>query len=106
MRLHSAFRQRVQRLSFPAGGDPDGAALVLQLCALGAAGDGVYLLSAGWTFRVAPSCGGHKPFGPLLGQAVRRRRLPFGQRWFVDEVFMRIGGLQQYLYRLIDETGM
>jgi transposase, IS6 family len=44
-------------------------------------------------------------FGPLLGLAVRRRRLPFGQRWFVDEVFVRIGGLQQYLYRMIDETG-
>ena len=44
-------------------------------------------------------------FGPLLGQAVRRRRLPFGQRWFVDEVFVRIGGLQQYLYRMIDEAG-
>jgi hypothetical protein len=43
--------------------------------------------------------------GPLLGQAVRRRRLPFGQQWFVDEVFVRIGGLQQYLYRMIDETG-
>jgi transposase-like protein len=23
----------------------------------------------------------------------------------VDEVFMRIGGVQQYLYRMIDETG-
>src|SRR6266498_1099578 len=44
-------------------------------------------------------------FGPLLGQAVRRRRVSFGQRWFVDEVFVRIGGLQQYLYRMIDETG-
>src|SRR5437762_6620225 len=40
-RLHDAFRKRVQRLSFPARGDPDGAALLLQLCALGAAGDGV-----------------------------------------------------------------
>jgi transposase-like protein len=29
-------------------------------------------------------------FGPLLGQAVRRRRVPFGQRWFVDEVFVHI----------------
>src|SRR5229473_2983679 len=44
-------------------------------------------------------------FGPLLGQAVRRRRLPFGQRWFVDEVFVRIGGLQHYLYCMIDEAG-
>ena len=31
-------------------------------------------------------------FGPLLGQAVQRRRLSLGQRWFVDEVFVRIGG--------------
>jgi len=31
-------------------------------------------------------------FGPLLGQEVRRRRPPFGQRWFVDELFVRIGG--------------
>jgi IS6 family transposase len=44
-------------------------------------------------------------FGPLLGQAVRRRRVPFGQRWFVDEVFVHIGGVQQYLYRMIDEAG-
>ena len=44
-------------------------------------------------------------FGPLLGQVVQRRRLSLGQRWFVDAVFVRIGGVQQYLYRMIDEAG-
>jgi hypothetical protein len=40
-RPHGAFRYRVPRLWFPARGDPDGSALILQLCALGTAGDGV-----------------------------------------------------------------
>ncbi len=44
-------------------------------------------------------------FGPLLAQDLRRCRRPFSRRWFVDEVFVRIGGRQQYLYRLVDEVG-
>jgi putative transposase len=91
-------------VSFPARGDPDGAALVLQLCALGAAGDEL-LAERGLDVSRRTILRWAQAFGPLLGQAVRRRRLPFGQRWFVDEVFVRIGGLQHYLYRMIDETG-
>lgn len=44
-------------------------------------------------------------FGPLLARELRRRRRALSRRWFVDEVFVRIGGRQQYLYRLVDEEG-
>ncbi len=44
-------------------------------------------------------------FGPLLGEAARRRARPVGTRWWVDETYVRVKGKWAYLYRAIDEDG-
>jgi transposase-like protein len=41
--------------------------------------------------------------------AVRRRRRPLrhatGDRWFVDETYVKVGGRWRYLYRAVDQFG-
>ena len=44
-------------------------------------------------------------FGPLLGEAARRRARPVGTCWWVDETYVRVKGKWAYLYRAIDEDG-
>jgi IS6 family transposase len=44
-------------------------------------------------------------FGPLLAEAARRRARRVGQRWLVDETYVRVEGRWAYLYRAIDEDG-
>jgi transposase-like protein len=44
-------------------------------------------------------------FGPLLGEAARRRARPVGRRWWVDETYVCVKGRWAYLYRAIDEDG-
>ena len=36
---------------------------------------------------------------------VRRRRGRLGDTWYLDEVFVKIQGRQQYLWRAVDEDG-
>src|SRR4030095_2897806 len=44
-------------------------------------------------------------FTPLLADAARfARRLP-GDRWFVDETYVKVNGVWRYVYRAIDEDG-
>ena len=38
-------------------------------------------------------------FGPVYANRLRTRSGPGGDRWFVDEVFVRIDGQQHYLFR-------
>ena len=46
-------------------------------------------------------------FGPLFAKKIRKRRLnPHSLwRWHIDEVFVKIGGKQHYLWRAIDHEG-
>jgi transposase-like protein len=44
-------------------------------------------------------------FGPLLAAAARRAARPVGQRWWVDETYIRVRGRWAYLYRAVDEHG-
>ena len=44
-------------------------------------------------------------FGPVYANRLRKRSGPGGDQWFVDEVFIRIDGLQRYLYRAVDQDG-
>jgi putative transposase len=44
-------------------------------------------------------------FGPVYANRLRKRSGPCGDRWFVDEVFVRIDGKQRYLYRAVDQDG-
>src|SRR3954471_6444450 len=44
-------------------------------------------------------------FGRLFANALKRRRPRPGDKWFVDEVFLRIGGKLHYLWRAVDQDG-
>jgi IS6 family transposase len=44
-------------------------------------------------------------FTPLLADAVRLARHPPGDRWFVDETYVKVNGVWHYVYRAIDQHG-
>jgi putative transposase len=46
----------------------------------------------------------HK-FGQSFANAIRRQRHRPGDRWHIDEVFLRIGGKTHYLFRAVDQDG-
>ena len=44
-------------------------------------------------------------FGRLFANALKRRRPRPGDKWFMDEVFIRVRGKQHYLWRAVDQDG-
>jgi putative transposase len=44
-------------------------------------------------------------FGPKYAKRLRRKHSGFGDTFFVDEVFIKIGGKQHYLWRAVDQDG-
>jgi transposase, IS6 family len=44
-------------------------------------------------------------FTPLPTEAARPCRHRAGDRWFVDETYVRVGGRWRYVYRAIDQFG-
>jgi transposase-like protein len=44
-------------------------------------------------------------FAPRFAQAARARRHVVGDRWHVDETYLKIGGTWRYLFRAIDQFG-
>ncbi len=44
-------------------------------------------------------------FGPRFARRLRRRHPGFGDTYFLDEVFVKIGGKQRYLWRAVDQDG-
>jgi len=44
-------------------------------------------------------------FGPLYARRLRRRHHGFGDTFFIDEVFIKMGGKQHYLWRAVDRDG-
>ena len=44
-------------------------------------------------------------FGGTYTKRIRSRRGRLGDRWHLDEVFLRINGKLQYLWRAIDQDG-
>jgi putative transposase len=44
-------------------------------------------------------------FGPAYARTLRRRRGRMGDTWYLDELFVTIGGRQQYLWRAVDHDG-
>ncbi len=44
-------------------------------------------------------------FGPEFTKRLRRRHAGFGDTYFLDEVFVKIGGKQHYLWRAVDQDG-
>jgi IS6 family transposase len=44
-------------------------------------------------------------FTPLVIDAARPCRHSVGDRWFVDETYVRVAGLWRYVYRAVDQHG-
>jgi putative transposase len=44
-------------------------------------------------------------FGPQYAAALRRRRPQAGDKWHLDEVFVKISGVRHYLWRAVDQDG-
>jgi len=44
-------------------------------------------------------------FGPDYARKLKRREGRLGDHWYLDEVFIRINGQQQYLWRAVDQDG-
>ena len=44
-------------------------------------------------------------FAPLLADAARFTRRPPGDRWFVDETYVKVNGSWRYVYRAVDQRG-
>ena len=47
-----------------------------------------------------------KKFGESFANRLRRRRPRPGDKWHMDEVFIRIQGVQHYLWRAVDQDGV
>src|SRR3954447_7286053 len=45
-------------------------------------------------------------FGQTFARRLRRRRPRPGDKWYLDEVFIRIQGVQHYLWRAVDQDGV
>ena len=44
-------------------------------------------------------------FGQQYATQLRRRRAKTGDKWHLDEVFLKINGKQHYLWRAVDQDG-
>jgi putative transposase len=44
-------------------------------------------------------------FGRTYAKSLKRRRPQLGDKWFLDEVFVRIRGKLHYLWRAVDQHG-
>src|SRR4028119_1092668 len=45
-------------------------------------------------------------FGQLYANQLRRRRAKPGDKWHLDEVFLKINGKTSYLWRAVDQNGI
>src|SRR5271169_3746809 len=46
-----------------------------------------------------------RKFGQTFADRLRRRRPRLGDKWHLDEVFIRINGKKHYLWRAVDQHG-
>jgi IS6 family transposase len=44
-------------------------------------------------------------FHPLVIEAARPCRHSLGERWFVDETYVKVAGVWRYVYRAVDQYG-
>src|SRR5215212_8406328 len=44
-------------------------------------------------------------FGPLVARRLRQHRPRPGDRWYLDEMVVRIAGKRMYLWRAVDQEG-
>ena len=46
-----------------------------------------------------------KKIGPVYARSIKKCRGQLGDTWYMDEVFINIGGKQYYLWRAVDQDG-
>ena len=46
-----------------------------------------------------------RKFGPEYARKLKRRQGRLGDIWYLDEVFVKIGGERHYLWRAVDQDG-
>ena len=46
-----------------------------------------------------------RKFGPEYARKLKRRQGRLGDVWYLDEVFVKIGGVRHYLWRAVDQDG-
>src|SRR3954464_6102108 len=44
-------------------------------------------------------------FTPLLAEAARPSRRSVGDRWYIDETYVKVGGAWRYVHRAVDQYG-
>jgi putative transposase len=44
-------------------------------------------------------------FGSVYAAQLRKKRVRFGAKWHLDEVFIKMNGVQHYLWRAVDQNG-
>ena len=44
-------------------------------------------------------------FGSVYAARLRKKRVRFGAKWHLDEVFIKMNGVQHYLWRAVDQNG-
>src|SRR3954462_8727409 len=47
-----------------------------------------------------------RTFGQHYANQLRKRRAQTGDKWHLDEVFLKINGVQHYLWRAVDQNGV
>jgi putative transposase len=45
-------------------------------------------------------------FGSLYAALLRKKRARMGSKWHLDEVFIKVNGVQHYLWRAVDQNGV
>src|SRR5215472_1736659 len=46
-----------------------------------------------------------RKFGPHYARRLKKKQGRLGDTWYLDELFVRINGRQQYLWRAVDQDG-
>jgi len=46
-----------------------------------------------------------RKFGTLYAAQLRKKRAEIGSKWHLDEVFLKMNGVQHYLWRAVDQNG-
>jgi len=45
-------------------------------------------------------------FGSVYAARLKKKRVRFGAKWHLDEVFLKMNGVQHYLWRAVDQNGV
>src|SRR5262245_46085425 len=65
----------------------------------------IFWPNAAFLFLTKPSGYGARKFGTDYAKRLKKKQGRLGDTWHLDEVFVRISGQQQYLWRAVDQDG-